>query len=89
MAPEGGSLADLPDIEADRGSWNTLGWELEFGDAVFFHMLTLHASSGGGNGVGGRFSCASSAMTCGTHRGPGEPRRSFPGWSTSSLTEHR
>ncbi|GLZ87509.1 phytanoyl-CoA dioxygenase [Metapseudomonas resinovorans] len=45
--PEG-SLADLPDIEADRGSWNILGWELEPGDAVFFHMLTLHASGGVG-----------------------------------------
>ncbi|MDT4855637.1 Phytanoyl-CoA dioxygenase (PhyH) [compost metagenome] len=47
--PEG-SLADLPDIEADRSRWNILGWELEPGDAVFFHMLTLHASGGvGGN----------------------------------------
>ena len=45
--PEG-SLADLPDIEADRGRWNILGWELEPGDAVFFHMLTLHASGGVG-----------------------------------------
>ncbi|MDH4560358.1 phytanoyl-CoA dioxygenase family protein [Pseudomonas sp. BN411] len=45
--PEG-TLADLPDIEADRGSWNILGWELEPGDAVFFHMLTLHASGGVG-----------------------------------------
>ncbi|MDA8486738.1 phytanoyl-CoA dioxygenase family protein [Pseudomonas resinovorans] len=43
--PEG-SLADLPDIDADRGRWNILGWELEPGDAVFFHMLTLHASGG-------------------------------------------
>ncbi|MGF6695251.1 phytanoyl-CoA dioxygenase family protein [Metapseudomonas resinovorans] len=43
--PEG-SLADLPDIEADRSRWNILGWELEPGDAVFFHMLTLHGSGG-------------------------------------------
>ncbi|MBB1597733.1 phytanoyl-CoA dioxygenase family protein [Achromobacter sp. UMC46] len=47
--PEG-SLADLPDIEADRSAWNILGWELQPGDAVFFHMLTLHAAGGvGGN----------------------------------------
>jgi ectoine hydroxylase-related dioxygenase (phytanoyl-CoA dioxygenase family) len=47
--PEG-SLADLPDIEADRSAWNILGWQLEPGDVVFFHMLTLHASAGvGGN----------------------------------------
>lgn len=45
--PEG-SLADLPDIEADRSRWSILGWELEPGDAVFFHMLTLHASGGVG-----------------------------------------
>jgi ectoine hydroxylase-related dioxygenase (phytanoyl-CoA dioxygenase family) len=43
--PEG-SLADLPDIEADRGSFEILAWELEPGDAVFFHMLTLHAAGG-------------------------------------------
>ncbi len=43
--PEG-SLADLPDIEADRGAHRILGWALEPGDAVCFHMLTLHASAG-------------------------------------------
>jgi ectoine hydroxylase-related dioxygenase (phytanoyl-CoA dioxygenase family) len=43
--PEG-SLADLPDVEADRARYRILGWELEPGDAVCFHMLTLHASAG-------------------------------------------
>jgi ectoine hydroxylase-related dioxygenase (phytanoyl-CoA dioxygenase family) len=43
--PEG-SLADLPDIEANRGAYRILGWALEPGDAVCFHMLTLHASAG-------------------------------------------
>ena len=43
--PEG-SLADLPDIEARRGDFPILGWELQPGDAVCFHMLTLHASRG-------------------------------------------
>ncbi|MBM3546481.1 MAG: phytanoyl-CoA dioxygenase [Alphaproteobacteria bacterium] len=47
--PEG-SLADLPDIEADRGVFDIIGWELEPGDAVFFHMLTLHAAGGVGSG---------------------------------------
>lgn len=47
--PEG-ALADLPDIEADRSAFDILGWELEPGDAVFFHMLTLHAAGGVGNG---------------------------------------
>lgn len=43
--PEG-TLADLPDIESDRGRYPILGWQLEPGDAVCFHMLTLHASAG-------------------------------------------
>lgn len=47
--PEG-SLEDLPDIEADRSAYNILGWALQPGDAVFFHMLTLHAAAGVGNG---------------------------------------
>jgi ectoine hydroxylase-related dioxygenase (phytanoyl-CoA dioxygenase family) len=43
--PEG-SLADLPDIEADRASYPIIGWALEPGDMVCFNMLTLHASGG-------------------------------------------
>ena len=43
--PEG-SLADLPDIEATRAEREILGWALEPGDAVAFHMLALHASRG-------------------------------------------
>jgi Phytanoyl-CoA dioxygenase (PhyH) len=40
--PEG-SLEELPDIDADPEAFRILGWALERGDAVFFHMLTLHA----------------------------------------------
>ena len=43
--PEG-TLADLPDIEADRSRHRILGWQLAPGDAVCFHMLTLHAAAG-------------------------------------------
>jgi ectoine hydroxylase-related dioxygenase (phytanoyl-CoA dioxygenase family) len=43
--PEG-SLAELPAIDAKRGAYRILGWALEPGDAVCFHMLTLHASAG-------------------------------------------
>ena len=43
--PEG-SLADLPAIEEDRDAYRILGWALEPGDAVFFHMLTLHGAAG-------------------------------------------
>ncbi len=43
--PEG-SLADLPDIEAARPQHPILGWEVEPGDVVCFHMLALHAAGG-------------------------------------------
>jgi ectoine hydroxylase-related dioxygenase (phytanoyl-CoA dioxygenase family) len=47
--PEG-SLAELPDIESGRRasppSHRILGWALAPGDAVAFHMLTLHAAGG-------------------------------------------
>jgi len=43
--PEG-SLADLPDIDAQRGRHRILGWEIAPGDVVCFHMLALHASAG-------------------------------------------
>ncbi|WP_144112795.1 phytanoyl-CoA dioxygenase family protein [Paraburkholderia sp. BCC1886] len=43
--PEG-SLADLPDVEADRAAFPIVGWDLQPGDMVCFNMLTLHASGG-------------------------------------------
>ena len=43
--PEG-SLAELPDIDGDPARYPVIGWALEPGDAVFFHMLTLHAAGG-------------------------------------------
>jgi ectoine hydroxylase-related dioxygenase (phytanoyl-CoA dioxygenase family) len=43
--PEG-SLAELPDIEGTRAQQPILGWALEPGDVVCFHMLALHASGG-------------------------------------------
>ena len=46
MVFEPGTLAEVPDIEADRDRHEILGWELEPGDAVAFHMLTLHAAAG-------------------------------------------
>jgi ectoine hydroxylase-related dioxygenase (phytanoyl-CoA dioxygenase family) len=47
--PEG-SLDELPDIEADRAAFPIIGWALEPGDAVFFHMLALHGAPGVGGG---------------------------------------
>jgi ectoine hydroxylase-related dioxygenase (phytanoyl-CoA dioxygenase family) len=43
--PEG-SLADLPDIDAAREKFRILGWDLQPGDAVCFHMLMLHGARG-------------------------------------------
>ncbi len=43
--PEG-SLADLPDVQAARDQFPILGWDVEPGDFVCFHMLTLHAAGG-------------------------------------------
>ena len=43
--PEG-ALAELPDIAADPERYPVIGWELEPGDAVCFHMLTLHTAGG-------------------------------------------
>ncbi len=40
-----GALAELPLIEGNP-ELEVIGWELEPGDAVFFHMLTLHAAGG-------------------------------------------
>jgi ectoine hydroxylase-related dioxygenase (phytanoyl-CoA dioxygenase family) len=45
--PEG-ALADIPDVEANRSAHPILGWAVEPGDAVCFHMLTLHGSAGVG-----------------------------------------
>jgi len=41
-----GVLQELPDVDADPTRFPVLGWALEPGDAVFFHMLTLHAAAG-------------------------------------------
>jgi ectoine hydroxylase-related dioxygenase (phytanoyl-CoA dioxygenase family) len=43
--PEG-SLADLPEIEAQREAHHIIGWEVEPGDVIAFHMLALHATRG-------------------------------------------
>jgi hypothetical protein len=43
--PEG-SLTDLPDVEAERTAYDIRSWAMQPGDAVFFHMLTLHHSYG-------------------------------------------
>ncbi len=43
-----GTLAELPPIDEHPDDYPVIGWELEPGDAVFFHMLTLHSAGGVG-----------------------------------------
>jgi ectoine hydroxylase-related dioxygenase (phytanoyl-CoA dioxygenase family) len=43
--PEG-SLAELPDVEADRGAFDIRRFELAPGDALFFDFLTVHGAPG-------------------------------------------
>ena len=81
--PEG-SLEELPDIDADPARVRIVGWALEPGDAVFFHMLTLHASGGVAGGSRRR---AFSVRFLGddvTHAPrPWRTSPEFPGWPTS------
>lgn len=43
--PEG-TLAELPAIEGHRDHFSILGWDMNPGDIVCFHMLTLHSAGG-------------------------------------------
>ncbi|CAF1474818.1 unnamed protein product [Adineta steineri] len=43
--PEG-SLEEIPDINANRTAFPIIGWEVEPGDVIAFHMLTLHGAQG-------------------------------------------
>ena len=38
--------ASVPDVEADRDQYSIIGWDLEPGDCVAFHALTLHGAPG-------------------------------------------
>lgn len=43
---EGTRFEEIPDIEAERGEYEILGWAMEPGDAIVFHALTLHGAPG-------------------------------------------
>lgn len=47
-------LEPLPDIEAQRGSHEILCWEMEPGDVLIHHPLTLHYASGNKSKTGRR-----------------------------------
>ena len=46
--PEG-SLAELPDVDADRSAYPIRSWALAPGDVVAFHMLAVHGAAGSAN----------------------------------------
>lgn len=37
---------DIPDIEANRDSYDIVSWDLEPGDAYLFHAMTVHGAGG-------------------------------------------
>lgn len=41
-----GSLQEMPAIEANRAAFPIVGWAMEPGDVLAFHMLALHGSAG-------------------------------------------
>ncbi len=43
--PEG-SLAELPNIDAAPDQHRIIGWDMQPGDAIAFHMLSLHRAAG-------------------------------------------
>lgn len=43
--PEG-TLEEIPDINSNRDAFPIIGWPVEPGDVIAFHMLTLHGSQG-------------------------------------------
>jgi ectoine hydroxylase-related dioxygenase (phytanoyl-CoA dioxygenase family) len=43
-----GGLEPVPDVESDRGAHRILAWDLEPGDVILHHPLTLHFAMGNG-----------------------------------------
>ena len=41
-----GELPRLPNIEADRGAWDIVSWDITPGDLVIFNLGTLHGGAG-------------------------------------------
>ncbi len=41
----------IPDIDADRDAYRLLGWDMEPGDCIVFHALTVHGAPGNSSAV--------------------------------------
>jgi hypothetical protein len=44
-------LPRLPDIQADRGAYDILAWDVQPGDVIVFHLGTLHGGAGTSPGL--------------------------------------
>jgi ectoine hydroxylase-related dioxygenase (phytanoyl-CoA dioxygenase family) len=49
-----GGLEDMPDIEAHRGDYRILGWDMEPGDAIAFNFHAVHGAPGNSSGTTAR-----------------------------------
>jgi ectoine hydroxylase-related dioxygenase (phytanoyl-CoA dioxygenase family) len=43
---DGNEFETVPDIDARRGDYTILGWELDPGDCIAFHALVVHGAPG-------------------------------------------
>ena len=46
LAVEDPRFEPVPDIDADRASYDLVSWEMDPGDCIVFHALTLHGAPG-------------------------------------------
>ena len=44
--PRNPDFEDIPDIEADRESYDIISWDLDPGDVYVFHAMTVHGAGG-------------------------------------------
>ena len=42
----GENYEDMPDIEADRGAYDIIAWDMKPGDVIAFHAMTAHYAGG-------------------------------------------
>lgn len=76
----GSDYEPIPDIDAARGDYRILGWDMEPGDAVAFHFLTVHGAPANTNSQRRRaFSSRWLGDDCRWARRDGPTSPPFPG----------
>ena len=87
--PEG-SLAEIPDIEANRDAFDIRRYDLQPGDAVFFDFLSLHGAPASRSQADvGSCRCVTCPRASGTRRARGVLRRPSRTWMRSFLRGRR